>query len=60
MQLWPTKRKDKVKEGKDINIIVYELGDDTFDVSVLQLSDDLLEDNATNGNIDLGECKDSE
>ena len=39
MQLWPTKRKDKVKEGKDKNIIVYELGDDTFDVSVLQVGD---------------------
>jgi molecular chaperone DnaK len=42
------------KKGKDETIAVYDLGGGTFDISVLELSEGLLEVKATNGDTHLG------
>ena len=41
-------------DDDEANILVYDLGGGTFDVSVLEAGDDLLDVKATNGNTDLG------
>lgn len=42
------------KKGKDEVVVVYDLGGGTFDVSILELSEGLLEVKATNGDTHLG------
>ena len=42
------------KEDKDQNIMVYDLGGGTFDVSILDIGDGVFEVLATNGNTKLG------
>ena len=43
------------KEGEK-NILVFDLGGGTFDVSVLALDDDVFQVLATNGDTNLGKC----
>ena len=45
---------DKVKDGKERNILVYDFGGGTFDVSLLNLSDGCFEVKATAGDVHLG------
>lgn len=45
---------DKVKDGKEHRILVYDLGGGTFDVSILNLADGVFEVEASNGNGHLG------
>jgi len=47
--------KVNVKEGAK-NILVFDLGGGTFDVSVLTLDNGAFEVLATNGNTHLGKC----
>src|SRR4026208_1629844 len=42
------------KEGSDQTILVFDLGGDTFDVSILEIGDGVLEVKATSGNTHLG------
>ena len=42
------------KEGKDINVAVFDLGGGTFDISILNLGDGVFEVKSTNGNTHLG------
>jgi molecular chaperone DnaK len=42
------------KKGKDMKIVVYDLGGGTFDVSVLELGDGVFEVKSTNGDVHLG------
>ena len=45
---------DKVKDGKEHRVLVYDLGGGTFDVSILTLADGVFEVEASNGNGHLG------
>lgn len=45
---------DKVKDGQERNILVYDFGGGTFDVSLLNLSDGCFEVKATAGDVHLG------
>ena len=45
---------DKIKDGKEHRFLVYDLGGGTFDVSILDLADGVLEVRASNGNGHLG------
>lgn len=45
---------DKMKEGEEKNILVYDLGGGTFDVSLLNISDGVFEVVATSGDSNLG------
>ena len=42
------------KRNKDMNIVVYDLGGGTFDVSILELGDGVFEVKSTNGDVELG------
>jgi molecular chaperone DnaK len=42
------------KGGKDMRIVVYDLGGGTFDVSILELGDGVFEVKSTNGDVHLG------
>jgi len=42
------------KKGKDMTIVVFDLGGGTFDVSVLELGDGVFEVKSTNGDVHLG------
>ncbi len=42
------------KQGKDETVVVYDMGGGTFDVSVLELSDGVVEVKATSGDTHLG------
>ena len=46
--------QEKAKKDGGIHILVYDLGGGTFDVSVLEVEDDILQVKATRGNTDLG------
>lgn len=43
-----------IKETKEQRVVVYDLGGGTFDVSILELSDDVVEVISTNGDTHLG------
>src|SRR5439155_14017058 len=43
------------KQKQDAKIIIFDFGGGTFDVTILRLSDDVLEVKATNGNNQLGD-----
>jgi len=45
---------DKCQDGKEKNILVYDFGGGTFDVSLLNLSDGMFEVKATAGDVHLG------
>jgi L1 cell adhesion molecule like protein len=45
---------DKMKEGEEKNILVYDFGGGTFDVSLLNISDGIFEVVATSGDSNLG------
>lgn len=45
---------DKISDGKERNILVYDFGGGTFDVSLLNLSDGVFEVKATAGDVHLG------
>lgn len=45
---------DKCKDGQEKNILVYDFGGGTFDVSLLNLSDGVFEVKATAGDVHLG------
>jgi len=45
---------DKCNDGKEKNILVYDFGGGTFDVSLLNLSDGVFEVKATAGDVHLG------
>ena len=45
---------DKMKEGEEKNILVYDLGGGTFDTSLLNISDGIFEVVATSGDSNLG------
>jgi L1 cell adhesion molecule like protein len=45
---------DKVNDGQEKNILVYDFGGGTFDVSLLNLSDGVFEVKATAGDVHLG------
>ena len=45
---------DKIKDGKEHCFLVYDLGGGTFDVSILDLADGVVEVRASNGNGHLG------
>jgi L1 cell adhesion molecule like protein len=45
---------DKMKENEEKNILVYDFGGGTFDVSLLNISDGVFEVLATNGDANLG------
>jgi molecular chaperone DnaK len=42
------------KKGRDMKIVVYDLGGGTFDVSILELGDGVFEVKSTNGDVHLG------
>ncbi len=42
------------KKGKDSKVAVYDLGGGTFDISILELGDDVVEVKSTNGDTHLG------
>merc|ERR1719359_1631361 len=45
---------DKKKDGKATNILIYDLGGGTFDVSLLKMEDGIFEVRATAGDTHLG------
>ena len=45
---------DKKKDEKDVNIVVFDLGGGTFDVSIIEVGDGVFEVKATNGDTFLG------
>ena len=45
---------DKINDGKEHTVLVYDLGGGTFDVSILHLADGVFEVKASNGNGHLG------
>jgi L1 cell adhesion molecule like protein len=47
-------QKNKVSSEDEHNILVYDMGGGTFDVSVLTIADGLFEVKSTNGNVNLG------